>query len=226
MGRKKQALDEGDPNAWMATFSDLLSLLLTFFVLLFAMKSLDQGKLEQMLGYFRRGGLGILLPGGRMPLTNPDPMALQSPSAKAISPQDIERLLFSKPFKNKIVVSSENRGVVLTVSSGILFPFGAELLPESAAVLDEIIDLIQGGDFLIQITGHTGSQPPKSALYSDNWDLSIARAGRVARYIESKGVIDPKRLSVIGLADTQPLKGKDTNGNTSKHNRVELVLLN
>jgi len=215
-----------DPNAWMATFSDLLSLLLTFFVLLFAMKSLDQGKLEEMMGHFRQGGLGILLPGSRMPFTSPDSLGLQAPSAKAISPADIERLLFNKPFKNKIAVSTENRGLVLTVSSGILFPSGAELSPKSMGVLDEIIDLIQDGDFLIRVAGYTDSLPTQSSLYPTNWDLSIARAGRVARYIQSHSRINPKRLSVIGYGDTQALPPNENEDHSAKNNRVELILLN
>ncbi|MFQ5597155.1 MAG: flagellar motor protein MotB [Nitrospiria bacterium] len=215
-----------DPNAWMATFADLLSLLLTFFVLLYAMKSLDQGKIEEMLGYFRRGGIGILFPGSHMPLITPDAIGLKDPTRQLASPADIQKLLMHRKFNYNVGVSSEDRGLVMTISSGIFFPFGTKLQPDSKAVLDEIIGLIQKGDFSIQVAGHTDRQPPNHPIYKTNWELSIARAASVARHIVKTGVIDPARLSVVGYADTRPLDTKDEGGNSIKNNRVELILLN
>ncbi|MBN4054183.1 flagellar motor protein MotB [Nitrospira defluvii] len=224
MARKEVEEKKVDTTAWMATFSDLLSLLLTFFVLLYAMKSIDKGKLDEMLGHFRRGGFGILLPGSRMPIIKPDPMNLKNPGARAISPADIERLLSKGTFKHKVGISKEERGLVLTISSGILFSSGTEISPESKQLLGEIIQFIKDGEYFIQVTGHTDKQPIASSAFKSNMDLSIARAGSVVRYIQNEGVIEAKRLSISGYGDTKPIKSNNEE-DRSKNNRVELILL-
>ncbi len=224
MGRKKAAEAAGDPNAWMATFADLLSLLVTFFVLLFSMKSLDKGKLEEMLGYFRRGGLGVLLEGGRMPLIPADPLNMKDPGAKPISPADIDKLLRREGHKHQVGVSMEDRGLILTVSSGIPFKTGITLRAEGLEALDNVIPIVRRGQFDIQVVGHTDKQEGVSSIFETSWNLSIARAGYVARYLIDKGGIDAHRISVMGFGDTQPLKPNDTEKNREKNRRVELVL--
>ncbi|MBN4053233.1 flagellar motor protein MotB [bacterium AH-315-L15] len=225
MGRREDKEEQVDTTAWMATFSDLLSLLLTFFVLLYAMKSLDKGKLDEMLGYFRRGGVGILHPGSRMPLIQPDPTHLKDPGAKPISPADIEKLLVRGKMRAKVGVSSEDRGIVLTISSGILFPSGTELQPESREVLDEIISFVKKGQYSILVAGYTDDRPVDASVYRSNGDLSIARAGRVLRYMQNKGRVDPKRLSLTGYGSSKPIKRNGSEENKDKNNRVELILL-
>ncbi|MFQ5542915.1 MAG: flagellar motor protein MotB [Nitrospiria bacterium] len=219
--------DDADPNAWMATFADLLSLLLTFFVLLFAMKSVDQGKLEESLGYFRMGGIGILNSGTHMPIVPPDPLFLEPALPRMFTMEDIRRLIENhKGLQGKVKVKGEKRGIVISVSSAILFSSGEALLREDAEpVLNEIIPLIKGGDHLIQVEGHTDNQPISTALYPSNWELSVARAGQVVRHLLEKGDIEPKRFSVVGYGDSRPLQSNDTGENRAANRRVELVLL-
>ncbi len=223
MGRKKPE-PEGDPNAWMATFADLLSLLVTFFVLLFSMNSMDKGKIEEALGYFRRGGLGVLLEGGRMPMIQSDHLDLKDPGAKPISPADINKLLKRESLKHRVGVSSEDRGGVLTVSSGIPFHSGTKIRAEGLAVLENVIPIVQKGDYGIQVVGHTDNRELLSSNYETRRDLSIARAGYIARYLINKGHIAPQRISVVGFGDTRPLKPNLTEKNRSENRRVELVL--
>lgn len=224
MGRKKAEADASDPNGWMATFADLLSLLVTFFVLLFSMKSLDKGKLEEMLGYFRRGGLGVLLEGSRMPLTQEDPLDMKDPGAKPISPADIDKLLTREGNKHRMGVSKEDRGLILTVSSGIPFMSGIKLRADGLEILDEVIPILQRGDFGIQVVGHTDNQEADSPIFKTRWNLSIARAGHVARYLINKGKIEPHRISVIGFGETKPMKPNDTAKHRAENRRVELIL--
>jgi len=223
MGKKKDP--PSDPNAWMATFADLLSLLVTFFVLLFSMKSMDKGKLDEMLGYFRRGGLGVLLEGGRMPLLQSEPLSMKDPGAKPISPSDIKKLLQQEIHKHRVGVSREDRNGILTVSSGIPFHSGTKIRAEGLEVLENVTSIIQNGDYDIQVVGHTDNRELLSSIYETRRDLSIARAGHVARYLINTGHIDPHRISVVGFGDTKPLKPNLSDKNRAKNRRVELVLM-
>lgn len=209
----------------MVTFADLLGLLVTFFVLLFSMKSTDKGKIEEALGYFRRGGLGVLLEGGRMPLFPSDPVKLSNPSAKPISLRDIDKLLKRESHKYRAGIGSEDRNGILTISSGIPFHSGIKLKAEGLAALEHVISIVQKGDYGIQVVGHTDNRELLSSIYKTRRDLSIARAAHVARYLIHEGKIAPHRISVVGFGDTRPAKPNLTDKNRAENRRVELVLM-
>ncbi len=225
MGRKKEPEEEIDTDAWMATFSDLLSLMLTFFVLLFAMKSVDQGKLQEALGYFQ-GGIGILHSGKNMPVMPPDSQIFDPRPIKEFSPDQVQKMFNTKRLHGRGSIRKESRGTVISVSSGFLFASGqSHLRPEAMEILDEIVLLTQGAEHAIQVEGHTDNFPMQSALYASNWELSVARASSVVRHMLRDKKLEPKRFSVMGYGDSRPLEKNDTPENRSKNRRVDIVFL-
>ncbi len=225
MGREKEPEEEIDTDAWMATFSDLLSLMLTFFVLLFAMKSVDQGKLQEALGYFQ-GGIGILRSGKSMPVMPRDSQVFDPKPMKKFSPDQVQKMFNTKRMHGRGSIRTESRGTVISVSSGFLFASGhANLRPEAMEILDEIVLLTQGAEYAVQIEGHTDNLSIESALYASNWELSVARASSVVRYMLREKKLDPKRFSVMGYGDSRPLGKNDTPENRSKNRRVDIVFL-
>lgn len=227
MGRKdKEEGQDLDPNCWMVTFSDLLGLLLTFFVLLFAMKSMDKGKLHEALGYFRGGGIGVLELGEKTPFSRPDIIKKPSQKRTTFSAGELRRLLEVKGLKEKVHVGSDKRGIVLTLSNTILFDSGtAELKPDAERLLDNLIEITKETDYLIMVEGHTDDIPISSPNYPSNWELSTARAARVARYLLKVDGLRPERFSVVGYADTRPIISNHTSENRAKNRRVELILV-
>jgi len=226
MGRRVVEEEEMDTEGWMATFSDLLSLMLTFFVLLFAMKSVDQGKLEETLGYFRQGGIGILRSGIDMPVMPPDTKAFDARVMKKFSPSEVQQMFNNKRIHGQVSVRTEGKGTVISVSSGVLFPSGqAVLRPEAEEILDEVVLLTQGARYAIQVEGHTDNLAIQSPLYLSNWELSVARAGSVVRHMLKDGKLDAKRFSVVGYGDSRPLVDNRTAENRSKNRRVDIVFL-
>ncbi len=216
---------EMDPNAWMATFSDLLSLLLTFFVLLFAMKSVDEGKLEETLSYFRMGGIGILESGDFMPI-----MKERSPEIKKqiipISAGDLNNILKKKNLGEKVVASSQRKGLVVALPSALLFDSGtADLNSGADEVLTEIVDLLEMTKFNFEVRGHTDDLPISSKRYASNWDLSIARAGKVLRVLTDTGRLAPDRFSIVGYGASRPIVKNNTPENRAANRRVEIMLL-
>ncbi|MFQ5579229.1 MAG: flagellar motor protein MotB [Nitrospiria bacterium] len=224
-GKDNAPEEEIDPNAWMATFSDLLSLLLTFFVLLFAMKSVDEGKLEETLGHFRRGGIGILESGIFMPLIKD-----RSPEVKEqfvpVSSDDLKKALRRKDLDEKVSVTAERKGLVVALPGTLLFDSGtADLNSGANEVLAEIIDLLEMTDFNFQLTGHTDDLPLSGTRYASNWELSIARAGKVLRVLIDLGGIAPERFSLVGYGASRPNFPNNTPENRAANRRVEIVLL-
>lgn len=228
MARKNKGAPEAeDTNFWMGTFSDLLSLLLTFFVLLFAMKSMDSGKLQEALGYFKEGGIGALEMGQpSMTLTPPKVIKMLAPMQRDISIGDLRKAIQQQNKLKKVGISSGERGLTLTLSSHLLFDSGtAELRQEAQAVLDEVSEVIQASKRPVSIEGHTDDVPISSTRYPSNWDLSLSRAVHILMYLLKDGELRPERFSVAGYADTRPLVPNDRAENRVKNRRVELILL-
>lgn len=233
MARKDD--DEGgiDPNAWMATFSDLLSLLLTFFVLLFAMKSVDKGKLEETLSYFRGGGIGILESGQFMPLVRREGVDVRE-QITPISAADLKKMIEKRDFSKELNVTShknlnvtsQRQGLVVSLPGALLFDSGtADLTPRAEEILGEMIDLLKMTDFNFQVVGHTDDLPISDARYASNWELSIARAGKVLRVLLDAGGMSPDRFSIVGYGATRPIHPNNTPENRAANRRVEIILL-
>ena len=225
MARKDDDEAEVDPNAWMATFSDLLSLLLTFFVLLFAMKSVDKGKLQETLSYFRGGGIGILEAGNFMPLMTGSHEEINE-QIIPISPSDLKKVLENKDLGEEVAVASHQKGLVVALPSALLFDSGTSDLNSGAeAFLVEIIDLLEMTNLDFQVIGHTDNLPISGTRYASNWDLSIARAGKVLRVLIDVSGMAPERFSLVGYGASRPIFPNTTPENRAANRRVEIMLL-
>lgn len=110
----------------------------------------------------------------------------------------------------------------------IVFRSGsATILPEGMAVLDKLVEVIADSSDVIRVEGHTDDTPISDKLkakYPSNWELSAARASAVARYIETKHHINPKRLESLGFSEYHPVAPNDTPENKLRNRRVEIVL--
>jgi len=244
---KKKKAEEGGGGCppWMTTFSDLMSLLLTFFVLLLSMASLDQKKIKEALGSLK-GALGVLEGGFKTEVSK----ELILPSAGLVPPKKLVMRQLKKVLSNYIrpgrgksskskegyIKSEEEKkgpveiretkeGIVVSVVGGILFEPGSDVLkPEGKKVLDKIIELVKNLNYPIRIEGHTDDTPVEGGKFKSNWELSVARAISVLRYFISKG-IPPQRLSVAGYGPYKPLYPNDTPEHRARNRRVDIVIL-
>lgn len=110
----------------------------------------------------------------------------------------------------------------------IVFRSGsANILPQGMAVLDKLADAIKDSTDTIRVEGHTDDTPISDKLkakYPTNWELSAARAAAVARYFETKHLINPKRLESLGFSMYRPIAPNDSDENKQRNRRVEIVL--
>lgn len=228
MARKKKKPDDINTNAWMDTYADTITLLLTFFILLYSFSSTDNEKLKLIAAALKGEITGI-------------PMKLEN--TPDISKQDIEQGIGEKsPYEilvdqvqdiidktgltDSIKIREEDAGVVLQLSESILFDLGkADLKPESTQILDIISGLIPSISNEIMVQGHTDNVPISSAKYESNWELSTARAVNVVKYfIETKG-LDPTRFSATGYGEYQPLVDNTTLENRAINRRVDILIV-
>ncbi|MGH0033755.1 MAG: OmpA/MotB family protein [Myxococcota bacterium] len=234
--------EEGAP-AWMATFGDMMSLLLTFFVLLLSFANTDIVKFQEMLGSVQDAfGVQEEHPGRFEGLTT-SPVELSKRestssldlldlptrstgrgAADAQMKVDIDKLLSERGMDGTIDAELTDRGVVLRVRGGLLFDTGSDqLLPGSEAVLSRIAEVARSFPYRLLIEGHTDDIPVSTDRHPSNWHLSAGRAIAALRYLVEVAQLDPKRMSCAGYADMSPLVPNDSNEHRAINRRIEFV---
>lgn len=228
MARKKRKPDDINTNAWMDTYADTITLLLTFFILLYSMSSTDNEKLKVIAAALKGEITGI-------PTKLEDtPDALEGVLEQGIglkNPYDalveqVQDIINESGLTESIKIREEDTGVVLQLSESILFDTGrADLKPESTKVLDIISKLIPSIQNDIMVQGHTDNVPINSSTYKSNWELSTQRAVGVVKYfIENKG-LDPTRFSATGYGEYKPLVDNTTAENRAINRRVDILIV-
>ncbi|HPC35767.1 MAG TPA: flagellar motor protein MotB [Candidatus Marinimicrobia bacterium] len=211
--------DTGDEEPWLVTYSDMMSLLLTFFILLFSISSIDPVKLEQ-IGNSVEKALG-----------GAKPKATQHFSIKEIYDKVVD-VVEQEQLKGVIEVETSVRGVSIKIPTEISFASGkADLNPGIFPILNKLAPMIAQSNFPIAIEGHTDNVPIKSEVFPSNWELSSARSTQVVRYFIGLG-LPADRFRAIGYADTRPrASGKtieeanQTEEQRAQNRRVEIIFL-
>jgi len=219
--------EEGAP-AWMATFADLATLLMTFFVLLLSFANMDIVKFRQMAGSVK-DAFGTQV-------ENPGTFEEKSDTAVTIQLSEeedrtidmmqmgerIRKTVEEQGLEGKTEIKVDDSGVILTVDGTFMFDGGsAKLKPEFENFLAEIAKIIEEHDYPLAIEGHSDNIPIKSPIYPSNWELSSSRATAVLRYLIEKYNISANRLMAVGYSDTRPLVPNNSPENRAKNRRVE-----
>jgi len=216
--KKKKGSEQKTPG-WIMTFGDTMSLLLTFFVMLFAATALNETKIHQGLGSLK-GALGGIVEGIRKESIVP-----QERGEMERMVEEIEEYITSQGLGEEVKINLSSEGIVITLASPILFDLGRDNLRKDALpVLDKVATLIKDISNEIHVEGHTDNLPIHTRRFPSNWELSAARAISVANYLIEKGV-SPKRIGTIGYADSRPLFPNDTPEHRALNRRVEILIL-
>lgn len=231
----KQKCEECKTGApeWMCTFADMMSLLLTFFVLLLSFSNTEIVKFRTMAGSIRnafglRSEFDIMNePVGRQTLPIPAPAFTnkKAPSKTKLVVAKVRDALEKSPLKENGSVEVTDRGVLLRLDGDAVFASGkADLTAEAQGLLDRLVKVAGESDGTIEVEGHTDDVPIHTARFPSNWELSAARAGSAVRYMTGKGV-PPRKLKAIGFADTVPRAPNDSAENRARNRRVEFLFV-
>jgi len=224
---------------WLAAFGDLMSLLLTFFVLLLSMSSMNAKKVQEAIGSLA-GALSVLEGGTKMEMsrekielsTTPQMQLNKSKSKQSNLMQQLQSTLseVNEMLKTSgspdIVLKEAEKGFLLRLPSALLFsPGNARITNDNAILFLKRIALIiekLPRNITINAIGYTDNQPPPAnSPYKDNWELSNARGVAVVKELIKDGV-NPKRLMSSGKAQYNPIASNATKEGRIKNSRVEL----
>lgn len=225
----KKGCDCPPPGApiWMATFSDMMSLLLTFFILLVSFSSIQETKFQEAVGSLQ-GALGVLSQLPKVPVN----MDLDTPPRRG----DLEAGTLEEELKeldqqiealkktDEVKISRNEQGLAIRLDDEALFdPAKAILRPEAIGLLDLIAETLSGYPNPIRIEGHTDNLVIRTKQFPSNWELSAARAAAVLRHFQNHG-LDPRRMSATGLGEWRPVASNDTAADRQKNRRVEIFM--
>lgn len=248
--RKPEEAKAGCPE-WLATYGDLVTLVLCFFVLLYSMSSIDVAKFQSLAASFSGsivsisdGGssdsINVLLGSGIMEMPIMKKEDYKTPSEDNIKnnideaykelqkiTSDFKTYFAKENLQDSVTVQNEGTFVRITFPDGILFDRGkANLLPDVYPILSAVADeLINYPDNQIMIEGHTDTDPIRTVQYPNNSYLSSARAIEVGMYFITEKGMDPKRIESVGKSEYWPVAENDTAENKAKNRRVEIKIM-
>lgn len=243
MALRRKRVDRDNHERWLISYADFITLLFAFFVVMYAISSVNEGKYK-VLGssLINAFGESTTVPGdsGMIRLTEQEiyfKSIVDRRNARLAERQrkQNERMqalvstfnkVMEKFVKNgQVTVTQTNRGVVLDINASTLFPLGgADLAASAQQTLADVAKVMVGGDQFIEVEGHTDNLPIKTAMYPSNWELSSARASSVVRLFIEQGVL-PKRLTAVGSADNHPVLDNDTPEGRARNRRVTITVL-
>jgi chemotaxis protein MotB len=229
MARKKKEECKAPP-AWLTSFGDLMSLLLTFFILLYSMSTISLEKFYQAIkGIIEAfGGHYVIyeervIQGKRVPVQFPG-MYPKMRSRKEIESKLSEIRQMLQKFGIQSEVSKYGTSIRLRVNTDKIFPPGEDKpYPEAIPLIMEMCRKLKELDLPLTIEGHTDNVPIRSKRFPSNWELSAARATTILRLFIQCGY-DPKKLSAAGCGPYRPIAPNNTPEGRAKNRRVEIVI--
>ena len=227
--KKAEEKKEGEAQ-WLCTFNDLMTLLLTFFVLLFTMGSIDLKDMKNMQGSLQ-SALGMLEAGDMTSL------ALVAPVVDTVNfgvgkidytkvENKLAKELADLDLADGVSVEETETGALISLKDAVLFDSGGAAINETGVgILAEIGRVLKNVNAPVCVKGHTDDVPIHTARYPSNWDLSVSRAVTVVRYFIEEGYGRPERFSAAGYGETHPVVPNDTPEHRAMNRRVEIVLI-
>lgn len=237
--RRRIAIDHENHERWLISFADFVTLLFAFFVVMYAISAVNEGKyrvLADSLGDAfgskpsTREETVPRLPQQTLPpdvrqRTLKQQQALEEQTHMTEVASNLLDVMAPLVKEGKVRVTQSRRGVSIEINANVLFAEGqATLEPQSLAVLRAVARHLSQEPFNIEITGHTDPLPISNSAFASNWELSAMRATSVVRLLADNGIA-PARLYAIGREASTPIASNATPEGRARNRRVELMIL-
>jgi len=253
-GRKKKKAEEGEGNLerWLLSYADFITLLMVFFIIMYAMSKVDVTKYAAMAN-----SLSVVLNGRAMSMLDAQGPSMaqgisgqQLPEGPGQAPanqgqmeevkKQIQEFINSEKLESPgkdpgqtstklgdyITIIEQERGLVISFKDALLFNSGSDILnPQARGIIKQVGVALQKIPNFIRVEGHTDNLPISTAKFPSNWELSVMRASNVVHVLQSDASISPDRLSIVGYGEFRPLVNNVDSVSQSMNRRVDVVIL-
>lgn len=247
MRRRRRQKPHVSHDRWLVSYADFITLMFAFFVVLFATSQADKRKeaaVSQAINHAFRT-LGLFQPAKIDPRANGLELSKDSAAAPVnivlgdelgISPEtrrDLQRIqeqlqgkLSNQIAQHLVAMHIGHDGLVISLREAGFYNSGsATPHPASIPSLDAIAETLKATPYDIRIEGHTDNVPIHNSQFDSNWELSTARATRLARLFIERQDFQPERLSASGYAEYHPVASNATAEGRSENRRVDIIVL-
>jgi len=230
---KKKHEEHENHERWLVSYADFITLLFAFFVVMYSVSSVNQGKYrvlsDSLSSSFSNtkpiGDLSIM----NLPISkNKQIVVKERPKSQdnARSYLKVANSIATSKVPKGVKVTSTERGLSIRIADDALFSSGSSVInPQIQEFLDLITGLVRDLPNFIAVEGHTDNQPIRTAEFPSNWDLSTARANALIRYFIEHHHLRADRFSSTGFAGTRPIESNATLEGQASNRRVELIVL-
>ena len=231
MANKKQKKENSE--RWLLTYSDLITLLMIFFVVMYSMSNVDSQKYQELAGSLNSSlGPSLSILQGGSSLTdlnggiNSNISIPQTLSTTQRIQQELENYLETHNLTERVNVHIDPRGLTLSFDDSILFDSGkADIQISYKQNLLEICNILKTFPNNVVVEGHTDNVPISTDEFKSNWELAAIRAINVVHFFTDQGGIPASKLSAISYGEYQPIASNDTSEGQAKNRRIDIVLL-
>lgn len=213
-----------EPTApfWLTTYSDMVTLLLTFFVMIVAMSEVREDHFMEAMSYFT----------GRTSVfdnTTPVPVFPRQSDPAYEQREQVESLtefIQEKDLQEKVHINFEEKSMHIVITDAVMFNSGSSVLQATAQDILSLVsnvspDLVES----VTVIGHTDDQPIRTSQYPSNWELSAARASAVVRFLLTlDNSLPPERYQAIGQGEFDPVDTNETAEGRARNRRIELLI--
>lgn len=218
---------------WLLTYADMITLLMVFFIVLYAMSQVDKMRYEVLMKALKQVLTGQQVEtaqGGA--IVEPPPVIAKSPAPSAIEQkkllqvaQQIRQAAQAAGLKPDVSVSVQEVGVRVSFLNGILYNLGsANIRPQAMPLLQRISQILATVPNNVVVQGYTDDIPIDNAVFHTNWDLSAIRATRVVEFMVGEH-LDPIRFAAEAYSKYHPIASNQTATGRQQNRRVDLVIL-
>lgn len=249
MSRRKKKKQAHIDESWLLPYSDLLTLLVALFVVLFAMSDINVQKYEELASVFRSefssSGTGILEQ-NNAPIKSPpvdeerEEMNEEEEKESGSSSQAegellrleqlesmIQHYIYENSLTDQLGTELTDEGLLITIVNDIFFDSGsAEVKAKGHQVAEDVSELLHTEPpYQIVISGHADDVPIGASEFGSNWELSVTRALNFMSIILENKKLDPTLFSAKGFGEHQPIVPNTSDENRAKNRRVEVLIL-
>lgn len=249
MRRRRREEESKGEQSWLLTYSDVITLVLCMFVMLYSFSTIDIQKFEALVQSLNQTFSGVLDGGQIIDPDNKDnlPIDVDDKHDEEDKDNDLDKddelntedfdkellevyekilnLIIEHGLEDQVFVGVESKGIEIRFNDGVFFDSGSAALKSSAnQMLNKLAKIFKKIDNEILVEGHTDNRPINTPQFPSNWELSTSRAISVVKYFVNQG-IDPTRIGALGFGEYRPIETNGTAQGRQANRRVNVIVL-